>query len=405
LFMMRHHTLFRLLLFSGLIALMLYQLRMAIVAQTSYSNIATSKAIRELQSEPRLLVEYSKESILQGDHENAKKWLQKALRANPVYIPAWLTLAELENDSGNTSRSLEILEYLDGLMQGVLRWRWEKVMLAYLLGREDILKADLFWLLQQDNVSRQTKQKVLKFAFILWPEPVDLLREMGKENSVPLFLHAVRIKNIETAEFLWAAADHTQLEKKQVLRYINLLINNQKINEAALLWKEYYPADNLLYNGNFSTPAVKGGFGWRIWQPEGFEVEVKNQDEEKTTLHLRFNGEINIHFHHVKQFIPLSAGQNVTLTGELRSKEMTTDQRPFIEIAGRDCSLKIATEMVEPNQDWTSFSLSFTVPEECGQGVEIRLRRLPSKKIDSLISGDLWVTSLSLQNTPPTTLQ
>ncbi|MCI5164737.1 MAG: hypothetical protein D3903_01290 [Candidatus Electrothrix sp. GM3_4] len=228
---------------------------------------------------------------------------------------------------------------------------------------------------------------------------------MGKENSVSLFLYAVRIKNIETAEFLWAEAAHAQLEKKQVLRYINLLINNQKINAAALLWKEYYPADNLLYNGNFSTPPVKGGFGWRFWPMEGIEIEVQNQGEKKTALHLRFKGETNIHFYHVRQLVPLSAGQYVTLTGELRSKEMTTDQRPFIEVAGRDCSLRSATEMAEPDQDWTPFSLSFTLPEDCHQGVEVRVRRLPSKKIDSLISGDLWVTNLSLQNAPPPTLQ
>ena len=397
---MRHYNLLRFLLFLGLIALMLYQLRVALIAQTAYSNIAVNKAIKEYQSEPRLLVEYSKENILQGDHENARKWLKKALRANPVYIPAWLTLAELENDSGNTTRSLKILEYLDRLMQGVLRWRWEKAMLAYLLGREDIFKADLSWLLQQENLSRPTQKKVLNFAFSLWPEPAELLQEMGKENSVPLFFHAVRMKNIEAAEFLWAEADHTQLEKKQVLIYINLLIKNQKINEAALLWKEYYPADNLLYNGSFSIPPVQGGFGWRIWPPEG--VEAQNQGEKRTALHLRFNGETNIHFYHVRQFVPLSAGQHFTLTGELQSKEMTTDQRPFIEIAGRDCTLQSATEMVEPDQDWTPFSLSFTLPDDCHQGVEVRVRRLPSKKIDSLISGDLWVTNLSLQNAPPT---
>ena len=402
---MRPYNLFRFILFFGLIALTLYQLRVAIVAQTAYSNIAANKAIREYQNEPRLLVEYGKEQLLQGEHENARKWLQKALRSNPVYIPAWLALAELGNDTGNTARSHEILEYLDHLMQGVIRWRWEKAMLAYLLGREDILKADLSWLLQQENLSRPTQKKVLNFAFSLWPEPAELVKKMGQENCLPLFLHAVQTKELDTADFIWEGVDHTQLGANDILLYINLLRDNQKIDKAALLWGEYYPYDNLLYNGMFSLPLVKGGFGWRIWQPEGFEIEVQNQGEKKTALHLRFNGEKNIYFRHVKQFVPLSAGQHVTLTGELRSKEITTDQRPFVEITGQDCTLQSATEMVEPDQVWTPFSLSFTVPEECHQGVEIRLRRLPSKKIDSLISGDFWVTNLSIQNVPPPTRQ
>lgn len=180
--------------FLSLIIIALYQLRIALVAQTAYSNISPSKAIKKYQSKPRLLVEYGKEEILQGNHENAKEWLQKSLQANPVYIPAWLTLAELENDVGNPGRSLEILEYLDQLMQGVLRWRWEKAMLAYLLGREDMLKADLSWLLQQEYLSGQTRTKILNFAFFLWPEPAELVKEMGGENKTLLFLHAIREK-------------------------------------------------------------------------------------------------------------------------------------------------------------------------------------------------------------------
>ena len=401
---MRIYTPLRFILFFGLIALTLYQLRVAIVAQTSYS-MATNRAIRELQSEPRLLVEYGKEKFLQGDHKNARRWLQKALRANPVYIPAWLTLAELENDSGKTARSLEILEYLDRLMQDVLRWRWEKAMLAYLLGREDILKADLSWLLQQENLNGQTKQKVLKFAFTLWTEPAELVREMGKENSLPLFLYALRVKELDTADFLWEGVDRTLLDAKEILRYVNLLRDNQKIDKAALLWREYYPYDNLLYNGMFSLPLVRGGFGWILRPAEGTEAEIVTSLMDKTALHVHFKGEQNISFYNVKQIIPLPSEQHFTFTGELRSKEMTTDQRPFIEIAGRNCSLQAATAMVETDQDWTPFSLSFTVPEECRQGVEIRLRRLPSKKIDSLISGDLWVTNLSLQHAPSPTLQ
>ncbi|MCI5217708.1 MAG: hypothetical protein D3914_00585, partial [Candidatus Electrothrix sp. LOE2] len=247
LFVMRSDTLLRIILFLGLIALTLYQLRVAVVAQTAYSNIAASKAIRKYQNEPRLLVEYGKEELFQGDYEDARKWLQKALRANPVYIPAWIALAELENDTGNTARALDILEYLDRLMQGVLRWHWEKAMLAYLLGREDMLKTDLSWLLQQENLSWQTKKKVLDFIFSLWPEPAELDEKMGKENRLSLFLRAVQIEHIDTASFLWSEVDRSRLDVDDILQYINLLIKSEKIQEAASIWREYYPTDNLLY--------------------------------------------------------------------------------------------------------------------------------------------------------------
>jgi tetratricopeptide (TPR) repeat protein len=391
--------LIRIALFIGLFVLALYQLRVAVIAQTVYSAAATSKAVRKYQTDPRVLVEYGKEEIFLGDHENSRKWLQKALRANPVYIPAWLTLAELENNTGNTDQAVQILEYLDELMEDVISWRWEKAMLAYLLGREDIVKADLSWLLQQEKLTWQTQQKVLNFAFSLWPEPAELVKEIGHENSTLIFLHALRIKDIDTASFFWAMTDHTQLENIQVLQYINLLIDNQKIDAATMVWQKFYPTTDLLYNGNFSLPLTNGGFGWRIWKKvlEDNGVELTLEEQKKTALHLHFNGEQNINLYQIRQIIPLSAGQTFTLSGEMRSKELSTDQRPFLELMGKDCSLRAATEMVEPNQDWTPFSLSFTIPEECQQGLMLRLRRLPSRKIDSLIKGDFWVTNLFLR--------
>lgn len=207
--------------------------------------------------------------------------------------------------------------------------------------------------------------------------------------------------------------DFAQLDNNQVLQYINLLINSHQVDDAALIWKKYYPSDTLLYNGRFSFPLVKSGFGWRVWSQglldNEIDVEVLNQNVDKTALHIHFNGKENVHFRHIKQIVPLSSGQSFTLSGEIRSKNLTTDQRPFLEVIGRpsgeDCSMRFTTEMVEENQDWTPFALDFTVPDECSQGVEIRLRRLPSQKIDSLISGDLWLTHLSLENAPHNTLQ
>ncbi|MCI5131823.1 MAG: hypothetical protein D3904_09920 [Candidatus Electrothrix sp. EH2] len=309
-------------------------------------------------------------------------------------------MAELENDIGNTARSLEILEYLDRLMKDVLRWRWEKAMLAYLLGREDILTTDLSWLLQQENLSRQTRKKVLNFAFSLWSEPAELAKKMGEKNKVRLFLRAVQKQYVDTASFLWSLIDRSQLDAGNILQYINLLIKKERVEDAKVIWKEYYPTDKLLYNGDFSRPLVKGGFGWRVWKIEGAEAELHNQETEKTALHVHFNGKHNIGFYHINQVVPLPPSQDFALTGELRSQELTTDQRPFIEIIGRNCSrsLYAKTEMVEADQDWSFFSLDFTVPDECRQGIVIRLRRLPSKNIDSLISGDLWFTNLSLQS-------
>ena len=164
--------LLRITLFIALLGLALFELRIAVVAQTSFSGVTQSKAVRKYQQQPRFLVAYGRQAILgDGNLRAAEHWYQKALLANPLYIPAWLALSELRNDEGDSTQASAILEYVDGLMQDVSRWRWNKAMLAYQLDRQDILSTDLAWLLQQEKVSGKTKQKAVKLAFSLWPEP------------------------------------------------------------------------------------------------------------------------------------------------------------------------------------------------------------------------------------------
>ena len=387
----------RVLLFSSLVCIALLELRIAVVAQTAYSGESRNKSIQKYQQQPRFLVAYGRQAILaDGNLETAKKWYQKALRINPLYIPAWIALSEVYNDEGETSRALAILDHIDKKMEGVARWRWDKTMLAYQLDRFDILSTDLSWLLKQEKVSRATKSKAVKLAFSLWSNPEKLLMEMGCENIDSLFVHAIWTKNLTIADYLWSSVDQAAPETKTVLRYINLLINSKKIREAALIWKKYYHADSLVYNGNFSQPPVNSGFGWRIGKIKGAKI-VQTDNRDQIGLHLYFKGTTNLSYYHIRQFIPLDSEHSYTLSGQIRTVALTTEQKPFVEVTGLHCSMEnAATEMVLTEQDWTPFSLDFTVPKQC-EAVQIRIRRVPSANIDNLIKGDLWLSDFVIK--------
>ncbi len=398
--------LLRIILFIALLGLALFELRFAVVAQTSFSGVTRSKAVRKYQQQPRFLVAYGRQAILEsGDLPAAEHWFQRALLANPLYIPAWLALSELRNDEGDATQASAILEYVDELMLDVSRWRWNKAMLAYQLDRHDILAADLAWLLQQEKVSGKTRQKAVKLAFSLWPEPEELLHKIGRENIETLFRHAIRTNNSATAGYFWPLVDQAGPEAEQVLPYINLLINSKAITTAAQVWKKYFLVDTLLYNGSFSQPAVNSGFGWRIGKIDGVEAKYQGDPDNSTGLHLHFTGKNNINYSHTRQYIALVPERSYRLSWRMRSSSLTTDQKPYLEITGLYCPMKPAkTDMVEVNQDWTAVSLTFTVPEQC-QGVQLRIRRNSSNNLDNLISGDLWLTDFSLEEmTGKTTL-
>ena len=378
----------------------MFELRLAVVAQSSFSGVSRNKLIRKYQQQPRLLVDYGRQAMLgSGDLQEAKRWFQKALLANPLYVPAWLAMGELLNDEGDSVGANAILDYLDRQMEDVARWRWDKAMLAFLLGRNDILTADLSWLLQQKMVSGKTKEKIVKFAFSLWPDPEELLKNMGEHNSIRLFEYAVKTKNLDSAAFIWPIAEENGIKRNNVLAYINSLIRSFDFRTAAEIWKKYYPSPGLLYNGNFTAPVVGSGFGWQNVEIDGVIPDFTVDKAGNPMLHLYFSGSDNLNFLHINQNIPLPGIHSYTLTGQLQSKGLTTDQRPFIEIVGADCLMRAASsEMVQTEQNWKPFTLTFTVPDEC-TAIQLRIRRKPSISIDNLIKGDMWLANFSITET------
>ncbi len=392
----------RIFVFIGLVGLALFDLRIAVVAQSSFSGQSKSAAVQKYQQHPRLLVTYGRQAMLaKGDMQAAQRFYQRALISNPYYIPAWLALSELRSDAGQPELAGRILDYADGLTQDVTRWRWDKAMLAYQLSRMDILARDLSWLLREDSVTGQTRQKAVKLAFSLWPEPEKLVDAMGTANIIPLFRQAVRAKNLAAAAYIWPLIDKIKPETQLVLPYINLLISSKDIQAAAHIWQVYFPSRTLLYNGSFSAPTLQGGFGWWIGKVNGTSAEPVSDKTGTTGLHLHFTGKVNVKYSHTRQSLALEPGQSYLLSGKFQSHDLSTDQRPFIEIIGLHCSMPpAATVMMPENQEWMPFTLEFTVPDQCN-GVQIRIRRKASNNLDNKISGDVWLTDFALRRTEP----
>ena len=56
--------------------------------------------------------------------------------------------------------------------------------------------------------------------------------------------------------------------------------------------------------------------------------------------------------------------------------------------------------MITGTNDWQTEVIEFTPPEGC-EAVVVRLRRLPSKRFDSMISGTVWLDDFKLEKVEP----
>ncbi|HEB68390.1 MAG TPA: hypothetical protein ENI88_02090 [Desulfobulbus sp.] len=393
-------ALFRGFVFAVLVCLALFQLWLAFFEQGIFTAPDQQSLLFRKQQDPGILVALAQAQRLHGELSAARDLYRKALKNNPYFLPAWLGLASLEADSGHVDKAVAIVRRLNSDGRATGWWRWDKALLEYQLGLMDILTRDLAYLVEY---SPSNRKKAMDLGFALWPDPAELLRRMGSRNVLHLFRHALRKKNIDSAVFFWPLVEHSaELKPRERLRFIEQLRRNDRVEQAVAIWRQYFDSQSLLHNGDFSSPFLYRGFGWRCWRNGKLKgvhwrLEKKAGNEEQPSMHIWFDGSDNVQFAHLFQVVALQGGKEYLLMGSIRTKNLTTDQRPYFEVVGARCkAVPQRMDMVKPNQPWTPFILRFEVPDEC-RTMLVRLRRRPSISIDNRISGDLWIRNMKLE--------
>lgn len=387
---------------SVLLALAAIQIHFALYEQTEYSRNENVNALHKYQSNPYLLTWLGKRKhLFDADLDTANSLYQKALQMNPVYVPAWLGLAELQFDQQKKENANTILEYSGDLLKDVKHWRWDKALVAYQFDRKDILAEDLSYIIRE--IPGKSRNDALRIAFSLWPDAIELQEQLGDDALEYLFQYATRKRNVEAGLLLWDTFKTKEFEyqDKETLAFINMLMGMGEVKRAGTIWNTIFNASALLFNGDFSKKPLQTAFSWRIGKNKGasWYIQESPKMDVQTSLHLHFKRQKNINLHNVFQIVPLQGGRVYTLKGEVKTKNLTTDQLPYIEAYGYKCKApRNTTEMVSSDQDWTDVYLLFEVPDECDAMI-IRLRRNESTHIDNKFGGDIWLANFKIAET------
>ncbi len=388
--------------FLLLLAIVIVQFWLALFEQTEFSRREDASAQHEYQRNPYLLTWLAKQKhLLAADLDAAHSLYQQALIVNPVYLPAWFGLAELSSDQHKKQTANAILDYTDSLAENIKRWRWDKAMVAYQLDRTDILTRDLSYIIRE--IPGKTRTDALRMAFSLWPDPEDLVEKMGNDNLAHLFRYTITKKKVEEGMALWQIMEPEGIAGKEedVLAFINMLLSQKELANAAALWKKHFNPNHLFFNGDFSREPLQTAFGWRIGKNKGIHWRViqGQKKKEPTALYLHFNRKNNVNLSNIYQIVPLEGGKVYALRGKMKTAKLTTDQLPFLEAYGYQCKAPVSrTDMVKGEQPWTDVYFQFKVPQEC-EAMVIRLRRKESTRIDNKLAGDFWLTNLEIAET------
>ncbi|WP_136808695.1 tetratricopeptide repeat protein [Desulfosediminicola flagellatus] len=366
-------------------------------------RIFTAKRIDSIDvvvKDARLLTRLAEQKyLIDADLDTASDLVEEALTLTPYHVPALLLLAQILYDSGDAEKANETLDYIDKLTTDIKRYRWEKALVSYQFGRTEMLAEDISYIARE--IGGPVGNKALRLAFSTWQEPEELLNKLGPDALMVLFNYAVRYPHLDKALFFWEQVEARGLDwrKDDLLTFVDMLFNMGRLKESAAIWKKHFNPETIVYDGTFSEDFRQHAFTWRSNSDRSFtySFEPPVTESDKRILHYRFTGWDNPEISYISQVIPLAGGDRYSLTFEIKSDQLTTDKRPFIDVAGFNCNdgNVVETNMVAPAQDWTTYRLDFEVPEQCS-AVMLRFRRQESLQIDNRLAGDIWLRSMAI---------
>lgn len=388
----------RIALSVGLLGLGLWMLQWGLERHALASRSYAQQQVAAQAGYPEALVRLGEEAWMDHNVSGARRFFQQAVRQDRLQLGAWLSLAQVEKTVGNAGQARKILDYVHEQGRRTLRWTWAETLLALDLEAHDLAWDNLNRLIQHHRQTRDALQLAdVLLTRDLW-SPDAAAARLEPPNLRAYLAWLIQWKRLDEALGVQAKMAQTGIRDPELKAWLSArLVAQKRVPEALALGGAHMGEVN---NPGFEKAVSKGGFDWRLsnrrdqgWRIQPVEGTAK---EGRHSLQVTFTGEQNCSFAHLSQVVPVTPGRSYRLTAWWKGEGLSTDQGPFLEIYGYDAKgLRVRGPMLSGTRDWEEVSLDFSVPQEC-HAVVIRLRRLPSRKLDNKIKGRMWVDDFRL---------
>ena len=341
---------------------------------------------------------YGMHAWIDQQPEKAAGYFRQAVSRNVLFIDAWLRLAEIQAAMGHDASAKAILTFVAGMTDQVLRWKWPQMVLASQLGMDA-----RFYRNANDLLTRRTlQQDTLQLLHTRLDGNASAVLDVLAQQNLTAYLEwLMRWGMAEESLVIWQAITaNAPVETTLARRYAHFLLGRKHIDESVDIWRQYTGSIDLT-NPGFENNITNQGFGWRFWVEKEGNWELKRvyseSKEGNYAIRLKFNGKANIAFHHLYQILAVTPDVSYRLTYAWKSRGITTDQNPFVEIVGYGtCRIHEAGTMMAGTHAWQDDSIVFTAPAGC-RAVVVRLRRKVSMRFDSKIRGKIWIDDFRLE--------
>ncbi len=350
-----------------------------------------------------------------GRHESAVHYYGLAIDAFEGCGPCWIGLAEALSALGrDPTQALDGARHYGRSQTGV------RTRAAVVLSRLDDVDAAAEEFSAALGGHRKDRRQFHGLLHRVYPAEFVLGRIVTDADLPSYFSFALEALGPEDTARIWSR--YSSMETSRVHRqpYVGYLLKHGRVHDA---WHVAFdapaPLQGPVVNAGFEAYGDAGHFDWTVERGEGVRARVSPCSDcspGRRALRLTFDGEHNVHYFGVRQYVPVQPGGSYRLKARVKYDELSSARGPGIFVDGaRDlsrsdgggCRLWVVGEQFTGSSSWTDTELEFTVPAEC-DGIRILVGRPGTRRLDRFVGGDFWVDDLSLEaieNLPGNSLQ
>ena len=364
----------------------------------------------EIQMRLGSLYEYSPVDMQVG---KAEEDFRRATHLNPYDPQTWLDLAAALQFQGRSDEAEACRRRVDLLAPKIPAYQWPLANFYLLQGNTEEALRHFKMVLAGTS---QYDTNVFTLAWKATDDAGKILQELIPERAKTEFNYLnflLSRHRLDDAEPVWKRIldGSDEFSPKDASPYIDTLIAGHKPEEAYQVWTDLQKrglirssstlsGSNLIFDGDFEDEFLNFGFAWRIVPVEGVYagVDSSTYHSPSHSLMVQFSGKGNLQFEHVYQYVKVASGQAYHLQALMKTEGITTDSGPRLEVydAYNPTVLdKLTDDLTSTTDAWTTLLLDFVTGPKT-QMLVVRLKRLPSQKIDNLIAGRVWLDDVRL---------
>jgi hypothetical protein len=336
--------------------------------------------------------------------------LTRAAQLNPMDAQPWLDLGAVQEVTGridDASISLRRANYLAPTQPG-FQWAIANFFLLHGDTKEAMrhFRVVLAGTGQYNEIIFNTAWKAIgngkEILASLIPDNVDT-----EYRYMDYLIHKSQLAD---AQGVWdrLVTEHQSFDPRLAAYFMDVLMGTGHPDQAYKLWSDLEshhlvsdPAEpgNLLSNGDFESDLGNFGFTWRLYGTQGVYIGLDTTVFRSSghSAVISFTGSSgNLFYEGLQHWVKVTPGTAYQARAYLKTEDITTDSGPRLWVhdpVKPAVFSKYSDQLVGTNAGWTLLTVDFTPKTSY---VTVAIARMPSQKLDNVISGKVWVDDVSV---------